>query len=89
MLTCKDAAELTSRGLDTHLTRRQRFQLRLHLTMCRACRAYKAQIESLHRLLKMRFGSADLQPPQQEASLSWQAKERLKDLLSDASHLEE
>ncbi|RLJ62093.1 zf-HC2 domain-containing protein [Sulfurisoma sediminicola] len=39
MLSCKDATELISQGMDRRLSLVERFGLRLHLLICRGCRA--------------------------------------------------
>lgn len=50
MLNCKDATRLISEGLDHRLSIWQRINLRLHVMMCKACNAYKRQIEGLQRV---------------------------------------
>lgn len=39
MLSCKEATELISQGMDRRLSLAERFGLRLHLLICRGCRA--------------------------------------------------
>lgn len=56
MLMCKEATRLISEGLDRRLPLWQRLNLRLHVSMCGACTAYKRQVEAIHRLLRARFG---------------------------------
>jgi hypothetical protein len=58
MLMCKEATRLISEGLDRRLPLRQRTSLRLHVTICGACSAYKRQLEALHLLFRKRFGAA-------------------------------
>ncbi len=50
MLTCKQAVDLTSTSLEAPLPRWQRWQLRLHLLMCRHCRRYLKQMRFLRQL---------------------------------------
>ena len=38
MLSCKEATELISQGMDRRLSLAERFGLRLHLLICRGCR---------------------------------------------------
>ncbi|GEK72121.1 MULTISPECIES: zf-HC2 domain-containing protein [Halomonas] len=49
MMKCKQATRLMSLKQDRPLTRRERLSLRLHLTMCGACRACERQFSLLHR----------------------------------------
>jgi len=58
MLTCKETARLVSEGLDRKLSLWQRMNLRLHLMMCGACSAYRRQVETLHRIVRRRFGKS-------------------------------
>ena len=47
MLSCKEAAQLVSEGLDRELSIWQRMSLRLHVLMCRACSRYTHQVKAL------------------------------------------
>ena len=51
IITCKEASRLISAGLDRKLGFVDRVSLRIHLAMCRACVAVKAQFEFLRRAL--------------------------------------
>lgn len=55
MLSCEQATQLISRQLDTALIYRERFGLRLHLSMCSACRAYRQQLEFIHSACQNRL----------------------------------
>ena len=47
MLTCKNATHLMSEALDRRLSRRERFNLRVHLLFCRGCRTFQGQMDFL------------------------------------------
>lgn len=47
MLSCKDATELISQGLDRRLSRAERMGLGLHLLICRGCRATERHLAFL------------------------------------------
>ncbi len=47
MMSCKEVAELSSDYLDQELSARRRFLLRLHILLCRECRALVQGIRSL------------------------------------------
>ncbi len=49
--TCKDMSELVTDYLDGALPRRVRWQARLHLFLCQACRRYFGQMRRTVRLL--------------------------------------
>lgn len=51
-ITCKQASELFSQGLDRNLSGWERLKLRLHLAVCNACRNFARQAEFLRRAIK-------------------------------------
>ncbi|GEK49396.1 zf-HC2 domain-containing protein [Vreelandella venusta] len=50
MLMCREATRLMSLKQDRTLTFRERTALRLHLSMCSACRACARQFDLLHKI---------------------------------------
>jgi len=81
MLSCREATKMMSDGLDRRLTRWQRMQLRLHVMMCSACRAYRHQLELVRALLRRRF-SDDPQPTEHE-QLPDTARQRIRQRLHE------
>lgn len=63
MMTCKQAAMLMSTGVLDEAPLRTRLALRLHLSMCRHCRAFKRQIESLAKVGRALSSSQASEPP--------------------------
>ena len=49
MLSCKHTTHLLSEALDRPLSRRERFNLRVHLLFCRGCRAFQGQMDFLRK----------------------------------------
>lgn len=49
MLSCKQVSLLTSRSMDTALTRREQWAVRLHLLYCRGCQRFRDQAQFLRR----------------------------------------
>lgn len=49
MMSCRRAAELTSKELDTELRAGERVALGFHRLMCRACRRFQAQLAEIDR----------------------------------------
>jgi hypothetical protein len=52
MLSCKEAAQLVSQGLDRRLAFGERVTLRLHLLVCDGCTHFKKQTAFLRKAMK-------------------------------------
>lgn len=65
MLSCKDATHLISQGLDRRLSLVERIGLRLHLLICRGCRATEKHLAFLHEAGAAWRQHHDLSPTQQ------------------------
>lgn len=61
-LTCREATELVSQGLDRELSRWERFKLKLHLLICDACSNFLRQTAFMRRALK-RLAEREDTPP--------------------------
>ena len=59
MKACKKATYLISKQLDTQLTFSEKLSLKLHLMMCKNCKACDTQLSTLHTLYKNRFKEED------------------------------
>ncbi len=81
MLSCKETSRLISLGLDRKFPWRRRLAIRLHLLMCSACRAYRRQLESLHRLTVERFRKGRSLTVASLRRLSEKARERINSAL--------
>ena len=57
-LNCKEASRIISLGLDQEMAPAERTALRLHLAICSACNALKAQFTFLRRALSAYSGRA-------------------------------
>ncbi|MFA6311772.1 MAG: zf-HC2 domain-containing protein [Sterolibacterium sp.] len=53
MISCKQATELMSQGLDRQLTLSERLGLRLHLLMCVGCRNTQKHLRFLRQAIRM------------------------------------
>ncbi len=58
--SCRQVAELLSRGLDEPLGWLDRLRLRMHLSMCGNCRNVERQLDAMHAM------TADLFAPDDE-----------------------
>lgn len=74
MIKCEEASLLSSDKLDHPLSRSQQFILRLHLLMCRKCRAFSLQIKALRDV----FQNWDNITPKDDLCLSKDSKEEIK-----------
>jgi predicted anti-sigma-YlaC factor YlaD len=52
MLSCKQASEVISQSLDRKLTTVERFNLKLHLLICKYCRYFSQQLKTLRVAVK-------------------------------------
>ena len=76
MISCREAADLVSQGLDRRLGLGERLRLRVHLALCRSCARYRVQLRFLRRAmtrLAARPGSAE-----PAARLPEDARERIR-----------
>ena len=55
MLSCKEAAQLVSEGLDRERSFWQRMSLRFHVLMCRACSRYTRQVRALDEAVSLHY----------------------------------
>ena len=82
MLTCKDVAYLASKALDSPITWRQRWGMRLHLLVCRLCRRYVQNLDFLNRALR-RTSNGNQPCFSTQQKLSEQAREKIQRALQD------
>ena len=59
MLSCKQASQIISQSLDKPLTMRERFALKLHLTICKYCKRFSQQVQTLRVALKQMISSIE------------------------------
>jgi hypothetical protein len=52
MLSCKDASKIISQSLDRKLTMGERFNLKLHLLICKYCKYFSQQLQTLRVAVK-------------------------------------
>ncbi|MBW1982169.1 MAG: zf-HC2 domain-containing protein [Deltaproteobacteria bacterium] len=85
MLSCKEAAQLISESLDNQLPLSRRLALRMHLLMCKFCSRYWKQMHFLRKTLH--YCSEHVEETQYlpEASLSQEARARIKKILREGS----
>lgn len=81
MLTCKEATQLVSEGLDRHLPWSKRLGLKMHLLMCRHCSAYSRQLRGLARVFHLRFSESRAIEDQYGESLTPEARDKIKSAL--------
>ena len=52
LLSCKKASQIISQSLDKKLTAKERFSLNLHLVICKYCKRFSQQMQSIRVALK-------------------------------------
>jgi predicted anti-sigma-YlaC factor YlaD len=57
-ISCKEASRLVSQSQDRQLSLGEQVALRVHLAICRGCRAFSAQVAFLRRAVR-RLAEAD------------------------------
>ena len=77
MMTCSEAAQLISEQKDHDLGFKDRMGLRMHLLMCRMCKAYKNKLDMISRFARQ-AGELVLGDGPSTVALSADAKERMK-----------
>jgi hypothetical protein len=82
MPTCKQIIELASTSLEIPLPRGQRWQLQLHLFICRHCRRYFKQLRFLQQ------ASLNLEKNLHSTALSAAARERIAKKLQQQSEIQ-
>ncbi len=80
MLNCKQTTEVVSKRLDRELSWLQRFNLKLHLIICKHCRNYAKHLSFLHAF----SNKADEQIEKRDQVLSNESKERLQEAIKKA-----
>lgn len=69
MLNCERATFLVSQAQDRPLSRGERYKLALHVSLCKACRAFQNQVPLLRQAARA-FVKADLDPREGDADRS-------------------
>lgn len=59
MLSCKDVSQIISQSLDRPLTMRERFALKLHLLICKYCKRFSQQLQTIRVALKLTTSAID------------------------------
>ncbi len=57
ILSCKEATQLVSQGLDRRLGLAERAALRLHLAICNGCSNFRKQVVFLRKAMQRLAGS--------------------------------
>ncbi len=76
---CNDTTELISENMDHSISVFKRWRMGFHLALCKYCREYKAQLETLRRMaLGLDKEGPDMAP---QASLKSDSKERIRQMI--------
>jgi hypothetical protein len=83
--TCRQTVSVVSQSLERPLSLRERVKTKLHLWVCIWCVRYLEQLQLMRDTLRAR-GSKLPEDETSDASLSAEARERMKRALSQHSH---
>ena len=78
MLDCKQTSQLISQSLDRPLMMRERFALKLHLLICKYCKRFSQQVQTLHVAIKTMVSSIE---SNNSIEMPLVAKKRIADLV--------
>jgi hypothetical protein len=59
ILSCKNMSRLVSQAQDRSLTKRERFDKWVHLSICKACRQFEAQLRLIRMTMKQQSKVAE------------------------------
>lgn len=59
MLSCKQVSQIISQSLDRPLTLRERFALKLHLLICKYCKRFSQQMQTIRVAVKQIINSIE------------------------------
>jgi hypothetical protein len=79
---CQDTARMLSDAMDRPLSLRQRLDIKLHLMICTWCARYEKQLRFIRDVLHRQAEGLEHANPPLAASLSSDARERIKRALS-------
>lgn len=57
---CSEITMLVSKGMDTHLSLRERWRLRFHFFLCASCKRFNIQIHEIHNIVHHSFSEENL-----------------------------
>ena len=78
MLSCKQSSQLISQSLDRPLTMRERVALKLHLLVCKYCKRFSQQVQTLRVAIKTVVSSIE---SNNNILMSSAAKKRIADMV--------
>lgn len=82
-LSCRTATELIEKKLFSELSLREKIQLSLHKSMCKACTKYSKQSEELDHYMKNNITNFTPTKPVSNTSVSDDYKEKIIDSIEE------
>ncbi|MHC4779020.1 MAG: anti-sigma factor family protein [Planctomycetota bacterium] len=77
MISCREAARLSSEALERPLYMAERVALRFHLMMCAACARYDQQVAFIQELVSLHLDRCDKDGPLGDAALPPEVRDRI------------
>ena len=81
MLSCKEVSELVSKSRERNLSWQQRFNLWMHLSMCRLCSGFSKDLDELDAAVHRHASAATKGEADEDVRLPEEARERIKESL--------
>ncbi len=85
MLSCKEVSKLVSESLDGELSLWQRFNLWMHLSMCRLCWGFRKDLVHLHEQTQQHAHEIEDDVKDSDVRLPVESRDRMKRLLKSQS----
>ena len=82
MLSCEEISKLISELFERPLSLRERFSLRMHVTLCGTCRMFRRFQQRLHQVIHQVISRQDLAEGDPSVQLPEEARNRLHKALT-------
>jgi hypothetical protein len=87
-LSCREASRLISESLDRELSRRERWSLRFHTLLCRACQRFARQTKLIREALTHLPDAVCKKWSEDAGGLSAKRRAQIKRMLTEARRAE-
>jgi hypothetical protein len=82
MLSCEEISKLISESFERKLSLRERFNLRMHVTLCGTCRMFRRFQHYLHQVIHQVVSRHDVAEGDPSVQLSAEARNRIRKVIA-------
>jgi hypothetical protein len=75
---CEDITRLISKSMDSNLTYKEKWQVRIHIIGCKLCNRYQEQLRKMNSLLQKSRNIFDKEDAEKKQGLSPEAYNKIK-----------